>query len=82
MSKPTTVDDPAHAWRHLHQALTQALRPHTPDTSAAAELAARIIADHIAAPGWRPPLRHDPAPITQARRQRTYQALTGQPAPQ
>lgn len=82
MSKPTTVDDPAHAWQQLHRAITQALQPHLHDADAAAELAARLIADHIAAPGWRPPLRHDPALIAQTRRQRTYQALTGQPAPQ
>mgnify|MGYP006976777945 CR=1 FL=1 len=62
-------------WRALYDGIRRTLAPYVQD-ALLDELAARIVADQIAAPGWRPPIRPAPDVIAEARAARTRQALT------
>lgn len=62
-------------WRQLHQAIAAELRPYVQD-HLLEELATRIVADHVAAAGWRPPLAPMPDVVAQARAAGARTALT------
>ncbi|MFI7628426.1 hypothetical protein [Microbispora rosea] len=63
------------SWRELRAAIAAKLRPwviaHKVD-----ELAVEIVAELVAAPGWRPPLEPAPEVLVADRRTRYTKALT------
>ncbi|WP_204061423.1 hypothetical protein [Microbispora corallina] len=74
----TTKPEVGPAWRDLRKAIAAELRPYV-QAHLLDDLAIRIVANHVAAPGWRPPLRPDPDVIVDARRTRTAQGLAAAP---
>ncbi len=68
-------DDPdiRQAWADLRTGLTKTLRPYVSAVSLD-DLVVRIVAELIAGPGWKPPLRPPPDWMRQARVQRAMVA--------
>jgi hypothetical protein len=68
-----TDPDIQQAWTDLRAGLTSLLRPHVAEISLD-DLVKRAIAEHIAGPGWRPPLRPPPQIIRDDRIQKSMEA--------
>lgn len=68
------------AYRDLHAGIAAKLRPYV-QAHLVDEIATQIVADLVAAPGWRPPLRVDPDVIVDARRANTTRNLNAETPP-
>jgi len=76
--KPDTQTDPdiAAAWTDVRTGLTAMLRPYV-QAQSLDDVVRRAVAELLAGPGWRPPLRPPPAVIRDARVQRYLAAEDG-----
>lgn len=71
---PTSTDPGiVAAWTTLRRGLEAALRPYVQD-AVREDLVRRIVAELLAGPGWKPPLRLAPPVIQEARVQRALAA--------
>ncbi|WP_289009373.1 hypothetical protein [uncultured Thermomonospora sp.] len=70
----TTTPEIAAKWRQLRNGIARTLRPYVQEAKVY-DLADEIVAEHIAGPGWRPPLEVAPDVIAEARTARTRRAL-------
>ncbi|MEU8381729.1 hypothetical protein [Streptosporangium sp. NPDC048865] len=68
-SKPDTDPDIAAAWTDVRQGLTAMLRPYV-QAHLVDDLVKRAVAELLAGPGWKPPLRKPPDMLRAARVER------------